>query len=91
MAFDSAPPETSENETPSSPEGDSGMPESAEGETLSLDVFGDKEPTVGEMVTLKVTAVDPQNGTVTVMMPASRPAAAAGGIAAKAAAMDETS
>ncbi len=87
MAFDDAPEESTE--APDT------VPEAAEpaaeaasepGESLSLDVFGDKPPTVGEMVTLKVTAIDPENGRVSVMLPAAKKM---GGIAKQAAMLDE--
>ncbi len=56
-----------------------------EGESLSLDIFGDKEPAIGDMVTLKVTGIDPENGRVTVILPG---AAKPRGIDAAAAEMD---
>ena len=94
MAFDSAPDEVDSSVAPeesdqptTDQEPDANEPgESSEGETLSLDVFCGKEPTVGQMVTLKVTAVDPENGTVSVMMPAVKKM---GGIAKQAAMLDE--
>lgn len=60
--------------------------EGPEGESLSLDIFGEKEPAIGDMVTLKVTAIDPENGRVTVILPG---APKGGGIDAAVAAMDE--
>jgi hypothetical protein len=92
MAFDDSAPTGETMADPAQPtppdqEPDMGEPgEAAEGESLSLDVFGGKEPAVGDMVTLKVTAVDPENGTVSVMLPAAKKM---GGIDAKAAMMDE--
>lgn len=86
MAFDSAPPEAAEMESEEMPEMEAPESEASEGESLSLDVFGGTAPAVGDMVTLKVTAIDPDSGMVSVMLPkAKKP----GGIEAKAAMMDE--
>ncbi len=94
MAFDT-PPEESTGAPDGAPEAPDTVPESAEapaeaasepGESLSMDVFGDKPPTVGDMVTLKVTAIDPENGRVSVMLPAAKKM---GGIAKQAAMLDE--
>ncbi len=79
LAFDSVPEESTEVATE--------LPAGPEGESLSLDLFGENEPAVGDTVTLKVTAIDPENGRVTVILPG---AAKPGGIDAAAAAMDET-
>lgn len=89
MAFDTPPDDATEapDTKPEATEAPDTAPEGAEGETLSLDVFGGKEPAVGDMVTLKVTAVNDQDGTVTVSMPAA--AKKMGGIAGKVAALDE--
>ncbi len=82
MAFDSVPEESTEL-TPETPEA---MPVASEGESLSLDLFGENEPAVGDTVTLKVTAIDPENGRVTVILPGGEKR---GGIDAAAAEMDE--
>ncbi len=86
MAFDSVP-EESTDVAQEAPEVPDTMPEGPEGESLSLDIFGDKEPAVGDMVILKVTAIDPENGRVTVVMPEA--GKKMGGIAGQAAALDE--
>lgn len=88
MAFDSAP-EIPEESTDTQDEIPEGAPEAPEGVSIPLAAFGDEAPTVG--ATLKVTAVDAENGTVTVSV--SKPAMVAakkmGGIAGNAAALDE--
>ncbi len=92
MAFDDSAPTGETMSDPAQPppeestEAPDAGPEASEGESLSLDVFGDKPPTVGEMVTLKVTAIDPENGRVSVMLPAAKKM---GGIAKQAAMLDE--
>lgn len=60
--------------------------EVSEGETLSLALFGKMPPAVGSTVSLKVTAVDPENGTVEVSMPGMK---AASGIDKLTSALDE--
>ena len=60
--------------------------EAGEGDTLSLEIFGGKTPAVGDKVTLEVTAVDPENGTVEVSMPDQK--AAGGGIDGLTSALD---
>ncbi len=84
-AFDSAPQE-SPDVAPEASEAPDPMPEGPEGESLSLDLFGDKEPAVGDTITLKVTGIDQENGTVTVSLPGGDKT---GGIDDAAAAMDE--
>jgi len=80
MAFDSNPADDSAGPANTSEqEPDVKDPnEASEGETLSLEIFGGKTPAVGDKVTLEVTAVDPENGTVEVSMPDQK--AAGGGI-----------
>ena len=84
MAFDDAP-----DEVDSSARYADKAPEAAEaapaGTEIPIDAFGDTPPTVG--ATFRVTAVDAENGTVTVSL--SSPAKKMGGIAGKAAALDE--
>ena len=83
MAFDSVPPEAEveeETEVVETPE-----VESVAGEaTIPIDAFGSIVPKMGD--TLKVTAVDTENGTVSVKVSG---AVKRGGIEAKAAVMDE--
>lgn len=84
MAFDSEPPEAAEVE-PMAPD-ESAPHEMAEGEAeIPLDAFGGVAPKVGD--SLKVTAVNPDAGTVLVKVSAR--GKMGGGIEAKAAMMDE--
>ena len=71
MGFDSNPADDSAGAANTSEqEPDVNNPnEAGEGETLSLEIFGGKTPAVGDKVTLQVTAVDTDNGTVEVSMP----------------------
>ncbi len=91
-AFDSAPDEVdsaaryADDSTDLAPESTEPVAEGPEGESLSLDLFGDKEPAVGDTITLKVTGIDQENGTVTVSLPGGEKT---GGIDDAAAAMDE--
>jgi hypothetical protein len=84
MSDPAQPPVDETGEAPEAPE--TMAEEGGEGESLSLDLFGDKEPKVGDVVTLKVTGIDPENGRVTVTLPG---APKRGGIDAAAASMDE--
>jgi len=84
MAFDSS---LSTGETMDDPAMPPAEPAEDSGETLSLDVFGGSEPAIGDKVTLEVTSVDPESGSVTVRLPSAKKAV---GIAAKSAALDES-
>lgn len=90
FAFDDSIPSGETVSDPAQPpvaEAAEAITEGPEGESLSLDIFGESEPAIGDMVTLKVTGIDPENGRVTVVLPEA--GKKIGGIAEAAAVMDE--
>lgn len=95
MTFDqAAPPPDAAGKLPTPAPGESGEQEAPEAKeespetaTLSLEMFGGNPPTEGATISLQVTAVDTENGTVTVTMPTS--GETGGGIAGDASVFDK--
>lgn len=69
-------PQPDEMEQPGTPE------ENPEEATLSLEMFGGVAPKAGQSITLKVSAVDPESGTVSVVLPSGKPSGMADAAAA---------
>ena len=86
QADDSAGASNTSDQEPDPQDPNEGSENEGEGDTLSLEIFGGKTPAVGDKVTLEVTAVDPENGTVEVSMPDQK--AAGGGIDGLTSALD---